>query len=125
MKVSRKKPASVSVSGEVAASGPKVRKSKAGSIVPPTVDPIASYKLERLGLTRSDVKGGGDKWVKMATAMDSALDRMRTMYELIQRLQELHDGLMCCCAQDLMNWEPLLEETAAAANILKAGLKAR
>src|SRR5579863_6869942 len=69
------------------------------------------------------VKGGGDRWLIMATAMTNALERMRDMYQLIERLRELHAREGCTCAQHSGNWIPLQNETAAAANILKSGLK--
>jgi hypothetical protein len=75
-------------------------------------------------ITKQTSKGGGDRWVTMATAMTNALERMRIMYELISHLKELHEktgGPFSASG----NWTPLLNETAEVANILKTGLKAR
>jgi hypothetical protein len=85
----------------------------------------ASGSVIDSGFTNKSVKGGGDRWVIMATAMTNALERMRLMWELLDRLQELHTSQDCICAQHLGNWTPLKNEVTAVANILKSGLKAR
>ena len=70
------------------------------------------------------VQQKADKWYLMAKAMDEALDRMRTMWLAIQRLQELH-GEHSCIFCGSSNWKPLLDETQAVAEVLRHGLKAR
>ena len=65
-------------------------------------------------------KGGGDKWVRMAGAMDEALERMRTVYQLIDHYKK--DRVFDCAPE---SWDPLLNEIASVAGVLKIGLKAR
>ncbi len=86
-----------------------------------------SLAEQRMEAKSRGSKGGGDKWVKMATAMESALDRLRTFYETLNGLRPIGDGWG---DQPMVQLHPaerqaLLDEVAAAANILKAGLKAR
>ena len=87
------------------------------------VPPVKAKKSAKLPGPTKNV--GSDNWVKMAGSIEQALDRMRTMYELLVHLKDFHTGFGCECASNPKNWEPLLNETAAVANILKAGLKAR
>ena len=68
-------------------------------------------------------KGGGEKWLIMATAMDAALDRMRILYLTLDRARTVS-------REDQIIFHPIeaqaiLGEVAAVANILKSGLKAR
>ena len=95
-------------------------------VVPAPVQPVRGELSTCHGVDvfSSQAKGGGERWVIMATAMTNALERMRIMYELISHLKELHEregGPFSAAG----NWTPLLNETAAVANILKTGLKAR
>jgi len=85
----------------------------------------SSGAIDSRALSVDGAKGGGERWLKMASAMDTALDRMRIMWELIDRLQALHAESGCNCAQHSGNWTPLKNEVTAVANVLKTGLKAR
>jgi len=68
-------------------------------------------------------KGGGEKWVKMAGAMRDALEHLRTFYQTLERAKEVSGGETMTF--HVSEAAALQGEIAAAANILKTGLKAR
>ena len=76
-------------------------------------------------------KGGGEKWVKMAGAMDAALDRLRELYVRMEWCR--NQSVAIPIVQDAdghtligtPRWDEILKYIGETANILKAGLKAR
>lgn len=82
------------------------------------IAPVGAVKVSSLS-----PKGGGDRWVKMASAMDAALDRMRTLHATVNRMREVSQRDRVDVHNSTLT--AVLSEIADVANILKTGLKAR